>query len=162
MNLSSGRTPLSFVIVAVRVYRRQDSIRIRFLDTPPLLVLHVEYLSLLPRTRIYNLLALPRQGKQPRSISPPFHLRAPILARQIDDKLSHRAIARLSETHLWPSFSLYFWASVFLFSPDRLKTNRATILSFVSLVSYLPLLLSPFPLPCRGLLSARHRLATIS
>jgi len=130
----------------VRVCRRQDSIRTRFLDTPPLPVLHVEYLSLLPRTRIYNLLALPRQGKQPRPISPSSHLRVPILARQIDDKPSYRAIVSLKHI-CGPVFPFIFWPCVFLFSPDRLKAIRATVLSFVSLVSYLPLLLSPFLLP---------------
>jgi len=75
---------LSFVIVAARVCRRQDSIYTRFPRFHPLLVFHVEYLSLLPWTRVYKPLAWPHQEDNP--FPPSFHSRGPIFALQIDDK----------------------------------------------------------------------------
>ena len=86
---------LSFVIVAARVCRRRDSIYTRF-PHPRRLVFHVEYLSLLPWTRVYRPLAWPHQEGN-RSLFPPsFHSRAPIFARQIDYKPRYRAIPHLS------------------------------------------------------------------
>ena len=108
MNFSSGRTLLSFIIVAARVRRRQDSIRTRFLDTPPLLVLHVEYLSLLPRTRIYNPLVLSRQGRQPRPIPPPSSL-ACSHSCLTDRRQTELPCCRSSPKHIrGPVFPLYF------------------------------------------------------